>query len=229
MSLEQEIDAILERLQPHQVWDLTGQGLVYMKGEGEMLTLIATFNTMDAAKVHGVVKGAALKRGWIVMDESPRVIQSQDEQMEFSLDLKRQQIAQMVCPGEDCDLPIAAYDFQNAHWRFLGDKVVEQDGEELAYEDWGVEASCPVCSNTILMPPRDFELVVGTDALETFRGQQRTYEVLHPSSITEIVDSQPDHGLVILGTICPVSGERLPIHLRGRVAASFNNEEEEEE
>lgn len=68
-----------------------------------MLTLIATFNTMDAAKVHGVVKGEALKRGWMVNDESPRVIQSQDEQMEFSLDLKRQQIGQMICPGEDCD------------------------------------------------------------------------------------------------------------------------------
>lgn len=32
MTMEEEIGAILDRLQPHQVWDLTGQGLVYMKG-----------------------------------------------------------------------------------------------------------------------------------------------------------------------------------------------------
>lgn len=95
--------------------------------------------------------------------------------------------------------------------------MVEQDGEELSYEDWGVEVSCPVCSNTILMPPRDFELVVGTDALETFRGQKQTYRVMHPSEITEHIDKGHlfnNHGLVILGTLCPVSGERLPIHLR---------------
>lgn len=227
MNVEEEISGILDRMKPHQVWDLTGQGLVYMRGEGETLSLIATFNSLDAAKTHGVVKGAALSKGWVVMDENPRVIQNEEEQMEFSLDLKRQQMAQMVCPGDDCDLPIAAYDLAEANWRYLGENTVEQDGEELVYEDWGVEASCPVCSNTILMPPRDYELLMGTDHLETFRGQARTYTVLHPSSVCEIVDSDDNKGLVILGSVCPVSGERLPIHLRGRVAISFNNEEEE--
>jgi len=93
--MENELNEILNNLQPYQVWDLTGQGLVYMKGEGDELKLLATFNSMDAAKVHGVIKGEVEKRGWVLDESEARVIGDPDEQFEFSLGLKQQQLESM--------------------------------------------------------------------------------------------------------------------------------------
>jgi len=237
MTQNEQVSQLLDGLQEGQVWDLTGQGLVYLKGKDNTLSLIATFNSLESAKVHGVVKGEAVKKGWVVDDSSPMVVNTQEEQMEFTLGLKQQQLENMRCPGEDCELPLAAYELNDVDWRFLGDKEVQgEDGEMMTYEDWGVEASCPACDNTILMPPRDYELMVGTDQLERYRGKKRTYQLLHPQQVTDIVDLQDisatDTGrfnrLVVLGSICPVSGERLPIHIRGRVALYETNGEEEE-
>lgn len=228
--MEKELNEILNNLQPHQVWDLTGQGLVYMKGEGDELKLLATFNSMDAAKVHGVIKGEIEKRGWTLDESEARVIGNPEEQFEFSLGLKQQQLESMQCPNTECTLPIAAYGFDQASWRFLGEQEGEDaDGKPMTYEDWGVEVPCPVCDHQVLFPPRDFELLVGTDFLEQYQGEVVAYRVIHPTEATEIVDARDAElgRMVVLGTVCSMSGERLPIHMRGRVAIYEWNEEEE--
>jgi len=228
--MENELNEILNKLQPYQVWDLTGQGLVYMKGEGDELKLLATFNSMDAAKVHGVIKGEVEKRGWVLDESEARVIGDPDEQFEFSLGLKQQQLESMQCPNPECSLPIAAYGFDQASWRFLGEQEgTDDEGKVLSYEDWGVEVPCSVCEHQILLPPRDFELLVGTDFLENYRTEVVTYRVVHPPEAAEIVDARDEElgRMVVLGSVCGISGERLPIHLRGRPAIYEWNEEEE--
>ena len=206
------LNSILDKLQPHQVWDLSGQGLVYMKTENDELLLLATYNTLESAKVHGVIKGEAAKRNWQVLDENARVIASEKEQQEFSLALQQQKLEATECLGADCNLPMAAYDY-----------------DKYAVEDWGVEASCPACNNTILLSPRDFELLVGTEHLEVYKGEVCNYEVLHPPRIADIIDAggPPVNELVTLGSLCPFSKERIPIHLRGRVVKFTPHDEEE--
>ena len=105
--MSEQVSQLLDGLQEGQVWDLTGQGLVYLKGKDNTLSLIATFNSLESAKVHGVVKGEAVKKGWVVDDSSPMVVNTQEEQMEFTMGLKQQQLENMRCPARTA----------NYHWR----------------------------------------------------------------------------------------------------------------
>ena len=53
--------------------------------------------------------------------------------------------------------------------------------------------------------------------------------MVHPPEAAEIVDARDEElgRMVVLGSVCGISGERLPIHLRGRPAIYEWNEEEE--
>ena len=169
----------------------TTDTLIFATNKYRMLKLLATFNSMDAAKVHGVIKGEIEKRGWTLDESEARVIGNPEEQFEFSLGLKQQQLEAMQCPNTECTLPIAAYGFDQASWRFLGEQEGEDaDGKPMTYEDWGVEVPCPVCDHQVLFPPRDFELLVGTDFLEQYQGEVVAYRVIHPTEATEIVDAR---------------------------------------
>jgi len=132
--------------------------------------------------------------------------------------------------------PLSELPLEDAYPKYLGDRhVLLDNGDTHTVEDWGVVV--PYVHNkfveTITMNPDDYNLLAG-DALFM------RYRILHENSdhymvamtrqqMFEMAEAFGSHSGILVGSTCPITGDKVPPWMWGTCCMKVEAEEDEEE
>jgi hypothetical protein len=208
----------IESLDIGSVWESSSLGLTYIRTGEHELRLLLQRNSHESSKSRARLSLILGSGAWKI-DESECMLIFQPPPCNELANERAHQLSRVFYETWQCRCgsKLNHDGFAIDDWQYLGlEKSIGILGSEGTEERWLVRVNCKSCSRPASLHPEDYELLFDEFFMTHFiSSREIAYQAITATEIADMVDTSTDESLVILGSVCPHTGRRLPPNFRG--------------